>query len=90
MDASDRDWLRANRHRIKIGKAEDGRPTFDFEEDYELFDAMDDFLNEECAGLSERFYLRHWDNPTARETHEICFDDPGLTASRLEGLIASI
>jgi hypothetical protein len=67
VEARERHWLRSNRHRIKIGQLEDARPTFDFGEDFDLFDTLDDFLNEECVGFGEHLYLPHWDNPTARE-----------------------
>ena len=90
VEAADREWLRANRHRIKIGKTDDGRPTFDFDDDYNLYDATDDFLGEECVGFGEYISLRHWDNPTARETHEIVFVEPRFTAADLEALIATI
>jgi hypothetical protein len=90
VEAFDRDWLRANRHRIRLGATEDGRPTFDFSEDNELFDTMDDFLDEDCVGPGEHFILRHWDNPTGHETHEIVFADRRLTSSDLEAVLASI
>jgi hypothetical protein len=52
VKSSDRDWLRANSHRIKIGVTSDGQPLLDFD-DFEVFDAMEDFLIEECDGLGE-------------------------------------
>ncbi len=90
MEANDREWLRANKHRIKIGKMENGQPTFDFDDDYNLFDMMDDYLEEECVGLGEHYPLRHWDNPTARETHEIVFDNAGFTVADLQAILDTI
>jgi hypothetical protein len=90
MDVSDRDWLRANRHRIAIRQPEDGRPSFYFGSDRELEDAMDDFLSEACEGLSELVFLRGWDNPTATETLEIGFEDRAMTRADLEALLARI
>ena len=90
MESADRNWLRANRHRIKIGMTEDGRPTFDFGDDYNLYDAMDDFLTEECVGYGDHLILRHWDNPTARETFGLAFVDSRFTAADLEALLRTV
>jgi hypothetical protein len=81
VDAKNREWLRANRHRVTIGTTVDGRPTFNFGDDCDLFDEMDDFLDEECVGFGDHLALSHWDNSTGRETHEI-FSEHALHSFR--------
>jgi hypothetical protein len=47
LDSDDRQWLRTRRHRIVIARTDDGRLALEFD-DYEVYDACEDFLTEEC------------------------------------------
>jgi hypothetical protein len=83
MEDSDREWLRGNRHRMKLGQTDEGLLALDFD-DYNIFDAMDDFLTEECA-LGELSYR----SDDKRSELHIIFRS-GITIARLETIIASI
>ncbi len=81
MDASDRDWLRANRHRITVTQNDDGLVVLEFD-DYEVFDATEDYLTEECD--LEDFLIESDDKTN---THRIHFEDPSITRSSVLNLL---
>jgi len=90
MEAEEITWLRTQRHLIRIGVSDEGLAFFEFD-DYEVCDAMDDYLievlNERLGGV---WFRRLWDNPTATETHQIIFRDPQIGTSQLQDLLDRI
>lgn len=89
MDADDIDWLRDNRNRIRIG-TEGGQAFFEVD-DYELFDALDDYLSEVLDDrLGEVWHRDLWDNPTATSTYQLGFRDLSLTPEQLREVLERI
>ena len=82
MDAADRDWLRTNRHHIKLGHTDEGHVQLDFD-DHHVFDAMNDYLTEDCDGLGDQTYYFNEDGT------RMVFE-PHVTFAQLEALIAQI
>jgi hypothetical protein len=84
VEAAEREWLRVNQHRLKIGLTDTGQPKVDID-DWDLFDAMDDYLIEDCEEAVETRLIvsepGHW---------QIVFVEPGFAMSQLERLVATI
>jgi hypothetical protein len=90
MDASDIAWLRANRTQIRIRTTEDGWVCFEVE-DAEVYDTLDDYVDEVLAGRFGEVWHRHrWDNPKATRTYQIGFPRRDLSAEYLREILEQI
>ena len=90
MDADEISWLRANKHRIVVGTSEEGLAQFELD-DAEVYDALDDYLEEVLEGsLGEFWYRDPKDEATGVRTHQIIFRDPQVSKAQLLDVVNGI
>ncbi len=84
MEAQDREWLRANGHRIKIGVTDTGHHCLEFD-DWNVYDATDDFLTEDCEEILGE--CLHYDKDSI---WKIVFIESRITRAQVEEVVARI
>jgi hypothetical protein len=90
VDTNDIDWLRANRHQIRIATTAAGEASYEFD-GYDAYDAMEEYLSKILAVGSDAIWLCHlWDNPTSRPRYRIIFRDLAVSPGQLQELVDRI